>query len=260
MVPRETEPILGFTVRHDSLGGCVGEVLGGLSAGQRCWLACFNPHSYVATLSRPAFRDALRSADWLVPDGVGVVLASRFLGGSIRQRVTGSDIFSAVNTALQDRGGGSVFFLGSTEDTLSAIRERMAHDWPDVQVVGTWSPPFKPVFSGEDNEEMARRINAAHPDVLWVGMTAPKQEEWIHAMLPRLEVRFAGAVGAVFDFYAGRVRRSHPFFQRLGLEWLPRLIREPRRLWRRTFVSAPIFFWHVLRARLSGGGARELES
>lgn len=99
-------------------------------------------------------------------------------------------------------------------------------------------------------EAMIAAINQASPDILWVGMTAPKQEKWIHQNLHRLDVRFVAAIGAVFDFYTGRVKRSHPIFQRLGLEWLPRLVQEPRRLWRRMFVSAPIFLWHVVREKL----------
>ena len=98
---------------------------------------------------------------------------------------------------------------------------------------------------------MLAAINAAAPDVLWVGMTAPKQEKWLHANRARLDVKFAAAVGAVFDFYAGRVKRSHPVFQKLGLEWLPRLLQEPRRLWRRNFVSTPVFLWHLLRRMAS---------
>ena len=102
-------------------------------------------------------------------------------------------------------------------------------------------------FSDAENMAMTAAVNAARADVLWVGMTAPKQEQWLHAQWPQLEVRVAGAIGAVFDFYAGRIKRSHPLFQRLGLEWLPRLLQEPRRLWRRTFVSTPRFLWDVWR-------------
>jgi N-acetylglucosaminyldiphosphoundecaprenol N-acetyl-beta-D-mannosaminyltransferase len=94
---------------------------------------------------------------------------------------------------------------------------------------------------------MVNAINQTQPDVLWVGMTAPKQEKWIFQNLHRLDVKFAGAVGAVFDFYVGNVKRSHPVFQRLGLEWLPRLVQQPGRLWKRMFVSAPIFVWHVVK-------------
>lgn len=247
-----SESVLGYRVRISRVADLVETVMRNMEQGQRAWLACLNPHSFVVSRQRAAFAEALHGADLLVPDGVGIVLASRILGGGIRQRVTGFDIFSAVNAGLERRKDCSVFFLGSSEQTLLAIRERMAHDWPHVHVAGTFSPPFKATFSAEDSEEMVARINAAKPDVLWVGMTAPKQEEWIHAHWPRLDVRFAAAIGAVFDFYGGHVRRSHPMFQRMGLEWLPRLLQQPRRLWRRTFISAPVFLWHVAMARLGG--------
>jgi len=99
---------------------------------------------------------------------------------------------------------------------------------------------------------MISAINAARPDVLWVGMTAPKQEKWIHQNRHRLQVKFIGAIGAVIDFYTGRVKRSHPVFRKLGLEWLPRLLQEPRRLWRRMGVSAPIFVMEVVRRKMKG--------
>jgi N-acetylglucosaminyldiphosphoundecaprenol N-acetyl-beta-D-mannosaminyltransferase len=151
---------------------------------------------------------------------------------------------------MNSAGGMSVFFLGATEETLDLIGAHMAMDYPNVKVAGMYSPPFKARYSSAENEEMINAINTVAPDVLWVGMTAPKQEKWIYANRTRLCVKFAGAIGAVFDFYAGRVQRSHPLFQRLGLEWLPRLIQQPRRLWRRTFVSAPVFVLHVLQQRL----------
>jgi N-acetylglucosaminyldiphosphoundecaprenol N-acetyl-beta-D-mannosaminyltransferase len=215
------------------------------------WLACINPHGYAAALHDHSYSDALHAADWLVPDGAGIVLASRFLGGQIRHRVTGSDIFWSVQEELDRKGNSKVFFLGSTERTLMKIRDRMAADFPRVRVVGTYSPPFKATYTPSEVDDMISAINSTAPDVLWVGMTAPKQEKWIHANHARLNVRFVAAVGAVFDFYTGQVKRSHPVFQRLGLEWLPRLLQEPRRLWRRMFISAPVFAWHVLQERLT---------
>ena len=245
-----TENILGFQVRHDGFEACLSEITESLEQGrERKWLATINPHSYAVALHRPDFRNALNAADWLIPDGVGVVLASRILGGEIRQRVSGPDIFYGLHDFMQKSENYSVFFLGSTEETLAEIGKRMSKDWPNIRIAGTYSPPFKHAFSDEDIEQMIKSINAARPDVLWIGLTAPKQEELVNRILPQLNVRFAAAVGAVFDFYAGRVKRSHPVFRRLGLEWLPRLMQEPRRLWRRTIVSAPIFLWHVLHSR-----------
>ncbi len=125
----------------------------------------------------------------------------------------------------------------------------MARDYPNIKVVGTYSPPFKDVYSRAELDEMIRAVNVAAPDVLWVGMTAPKQEKFIFENRERLNVKFAAAVGAVFDFYTGNVKRSHPWFLNHGLEWLPRLIQEPGRLWKRTFFSAPVFLFHVLKVR-----------
>ena len=248
------ENICGYAVGTADIAETVAEIvdwIGNWKKGDRCrWLACINPHSYAESLKDGLFAQALHQADWLVPDGSGIVLASRMLGGTIRERVTGSDIFKGVHDALNAKGGHRVFFLGSTEETLAQIRRRMAVDYPAIEVAGTWSPPFRSEFSQQELEEMVRAVNDAAPEVLWVGMTAPKQEKWIFSQRDRLEVPFAAAVGAVFDFYTGRVKRSHPVFQKMGLEWLPRLVQQPRRLWRRMGVSAPIFLGHVLQQRI----------
>ncbi|KJS08382.1 MAG: hypothetical protein VR73_05950 [Gammaproteobacteria bacterium BRH_c0] len=216
------------------------------------WLACLNPHSYAVAKGDAQFNAALMDADWLIPDGAGILLASRIQGGNIRERITGSDIFWQMHKLMDRAGGLRVFFLGSTEETLTLIYSKMAVDFPNIQVVGTYSPPFKPEYSPQELDEMIDAINATQADVLWVGMTAPKQEKWIYVNRERLEVRFAAAIGAVFDFYTGRVKRSHPVFQWLGLEWLPRLVQQPRRLWRRMFISAPIFLWDAVKSHKAG--------
>jgi N-acetylglucosaminyldiphosphoundecaprenol N-acetyl-beta-D-mannosaminyltransferase len=131
------------------------------------------------------------------------------------------------------------------------ICEKFSAQYPNVHIAGSWSPPFKPAFDEADSRAMITAVNRAAPHVLWVGMTAPKQEKWIHRHRASLNADFIGAIGAVFDFYIGTVKRSHPWFQERGLEWLPRLLREPRRLWNRTLVSAPIFLRLVLRQRLA---------
>lgn len=248
------ENILGYPVDALSIASCVDDVFTHIAHGQgKRWFACLNPHSYAVALGDAPFAQALQAADWLVPDGVGVVHASRWLGGCIRERVTGSDVFFGLHEQMNATGGMSVFFLGATEETLTSIRARMAHDYPNIRLAGTFSPPFKASYSDVELCEMIGAVNAAKPDVLWVGMTAPKQEKWIAQNLSSLDVRFAGAVGAVFDFYTGKVKRSHPVFQKLGLEWLPRLLQQPGRLWRRIFISAPVFVGHVLKQRIQQG-------
>jgi len=244
-----TENVLSYPICSGGLLACVDSIMSAIREGGSCrWLACFNPHSYVVSLEDQQFAQALRGADWLVPDGTGVVLASRMAGGGLRERVTGSDIFREVHVRLNEVGA-SVYFLGSTASTLEAIRERLGRDFPNVRVAGCYAPPFKDSFSEADSQDMVAAVNAARPDALWVGMTSPKQDVWLHVNRARLNAKFAAAVGAVFDFYSGRIKRAHPLFQRIGLEWLPRLLQEPRRLWRRNFVSTPVFLWRVLVER-----------
>jgi N-acetylglucosaminyldiphosphoundecaprenol N-acetyl-beta-D-mannosaminyltransferase len=209
------------------------------------WLACLNPHSYVTALDDFEFSAALHNANIIIPDGIGIVIADRFLNHLVKTRITGPDIFFGLSASMQKRGNGKVFFLGSTQECLDDIRVKFGKDYPNIEFSGCWSPPFKEKWTDLDNTNMRNAINQANPDVLWVGMTAPKQEKWIYENLPDLNIRFAAGIGAVFDFYTGRVKRSPIIFQKIGLDWLLRLIQQPRRLWRRTFLSAPIFIVHA---------------
>jgi N-acetylglucosaminyldiphosphoundecaprenol N-acetyl-beta-D-mannosaminyltransferase len=254
-----TENILGYSVVAVVSDVCIADVFGLIKAKTKvvgeipCWLACFNPHSYAVALQDDNFARALKSADWLVPDGVGVVLASRLLGGAIHDRVTGSDVFACLHKRMNAEGGMSVFFLGATEETLALIRQRMNRDYPNVKIAGVYSPPFKDVYSILELKAMIDTVNIAAPDVLWVGMTAPRQEKFIFENRARLNVKFAAAVGGVFDFFAGNImRKEDSWFVNHGMEWLQRLIQEPHRLWRRMFVSAPVFLWHVIKQRVKG--------
>jgi N-acetylglucosaminyldiphosphoundecaprenol N-acetyl-beta-D-mannosaminyltransferase len=214
------------------------------------YMACANPHSLVVASTDSAFKVALQSADILVPDGAGIVLAAKILNLPIKERVAGSEFFLTLSDMAEKNGGLKYFFLGSREDVLQRIRERLNAEYPSIEVCGTYSPPYKEEFDDDDNKTMIDLINKAKPDVLWVGMTAPKQEKWIFKNRDKLTVPFTAAIGAVFDFYAGTVKRPSPLWQKRGLEWLGRLIQEPRRLWRRNFISMPIFLYWVLKEKL----------
>lgn len=137
-------------------------------------------------------------------------------------------------------------FMGSSERVLSLIRERAAQEYPHLDVV-TYSPPYKPTFSADDNRAIIEAINHADPDLLWIGMTAPKQEKWTYAHWDELRIHcHVGTVGAVFDFFAGTVARAPEWWQRHGLEWLYRLLKEPRRMWRRYIIGNALFLWNIL--------------
>ena len=244
--------LAGFRLCIDSPEKIAREAIGVGGNVRGRWFACLNPHSYVVALEDVEYRDALNCSDWLLPDGIGIVVASKILGCGVSRRVTGWDVFRAVMNEIEDgRTGHRVFFLGSTDDVLDKVVARARHEYPHVTIAGRLSPPFVDCFDAETSRQICEVILESAADVLWVAMTAPKQEKWLASHISATDVRFAGAVGAVFDFYAGTVRRSGRVWQRLGLEWLPRLVQEPRRLWRRTFISAPIFAWRVLKLRLS---------
>jgi len=210
--------------------------------------ACANPHSLVVARSDPEFREALTKASAVVADGVGCTLAATLAGVSVGPRITGSDYFSAVMTSL-NRTRGRAFFFGSSTEVLAKLAERVGRNFPHIETASL-SPPYGS-WSQEENRVMVGRICEFKPDVLWVAMTAPKQEKWVLANQAQLRVPVIGSIGAVFDYYAGVTRRAPQWICDLGLEWLYRLPREPRRLWRRTMISAPLFLWLVLRERMS---------
>lgn len=203
-----------------------------------------NAYSYVVAKKDTLFRKALLNADVLVPDGFPVVLAARWLRHRSIQKIAGEDIFLHFCHRL-NRNGGRCFFLGASPETLQLIHKRMKADFPNVQV-GSFSPPFREVFSPEESITMLEEINAFKPDVLFVGMTAPKQEKWVEQCKNEIQAKLICSIGAVFDFYAGTTKRPSKLWLKLNLEWFIRLSREPRRLWKRYLIYSPIFLIDIV--------------
>ena len=206
-----------------------------------------NAFSYDNARKDVLFSEALQKGDVLIPDGMSIVKACRFLNAKSqpKERIAGWDLFVYEMEKL-NRVGGKVMFLGSSDAVLNLIRHRVAEKYPKIEV-DTYSPPYKPEFSDEDNEAMISAINHSNPDLLWIGMTAPKQEKWAYTHLNRLDVHcHIGTIGAVFDFFAGTVKRAPERWQRAGLEWLYRLLSEPRRMWRRYFIGNAKFIYYIM--------------
>lgn len=206
-----------------------------------------NAFSYDNARKDVLFSEALQKGDVLIPDGISIVKACRFLNAKSqpKERIAGWDLFVYEMEKL-NRVGGKVMFLGSSDAVHNLIRRRVAEKYPKIEV-DTYSPPYKPVFSDEDNEAMISAINHSNPDLLWIGMTAPKQEKWAYTHLDRLDVHcHIGTIGAVFDFFAGTVKRAPERWQRVGLEWLYRLLSEPRRMWRRYFIGNAKFIYYIM--------------
>lgn len=186
----------------------------------------------------------LNLADLWIPDGIAPVWVARIRGFKNINRVPGAEIMPAFLKLANEKGYSS-FFYGDTEETLAALRNNIQQKYPGHRIAGTFSPPFRRLSPDEEAEHV-RMINAARPDVLWVGLGLPKQEEWIHRNLERLKVPVAIGVGACFVFFSGRVRLAPEWIGRLGFEWIWRLIQEPRKLWRRDFIDIPQFAMHVI--------------
>lgn len=221
--------------------------LGELPAG-KLLINTINAHSYNTALKDELFAEALLRGDVLIPDGASVVKACRWLKANSQpvERCAGWDLFAF---EMEVHKEGKVMFMGSSEKVLSLIKERAAKDFPDMEVI-TYSPPFKPEFSDEDNRAIVDAINAAKPDLLWIGMTAPKQEKWTYSHWDELHINcHVGTIGAVFDFYASTVKRAPLWWQRHSLEWLYRLIKEPRRMWHRYLIGNTLFLWNVLKEK-----------
>ena len=205
-----------------------------------------NAHSYNTAQKDKLFAEALENGDVLIPDGMSIVKAFKWkhwMNGP-KERVAGADLFNFEMKKLNEKGG-ACFFLGSSETVLALIKERAATDYPNIKIV-TYSPPYKPEFTEEDNRLMVEAVNSANPDLLWIGMTAPKQEKWAYCHWSELDIHcHCGTIGAVFDFYAGTVKRAPIWWQDRGLEWLYRLLKEPRRMWRRYIIGNTLFLWNI---------------
>ena len=209
-------------------------------------------YSYVVAQKDEFFAEALTNGDYLMPDGAGIVKACKWLKAKSqpKERIAGWDLFMFEMQALNRKTTKSkVMFMGSSEKVLSLIRKRAAIDFPNLEVV-TYSPPYKSEFSDEDNQAMINAINDANPDLLWIGMTAPKQEKWTYKHWNELNIHcHCGCIGAVFDFYAGTVKRAPLWWQEHSLEWLYRLLMEPRRMWRRYIIGNAKFLYYIYKER-----------
>jgi len=208
-----------------------------------------NPHSYLITQSDKTFFEALKNSDVLLPDGIGIVWAKRLLNKNKIKKIAGYDLFLHLMNDLNNKKG-ACFFLGASDNTLKMMITRASKEFPNV-TLHSYSPPYKNNFTSEDNVKMFTLINKVEPDILFVGMTAPKQEKWVYNNNININAKLICSIGAVFDFYSGAVSRPSKFWIKAGLEWLPRFLHEPVRLAKRNLISTPKFILQVLYMKIS---------
>lgn len=221
------------------------EELSSLDLSQKKIINTINPHSYILARKDKFFNKALHSSDILIPDGSGIVFAAKVLHNQSIKKIAGANLHEFLLEKMNEKFG-KIFYMGSSHVNLEKIEKKINIEYPNV-VIGTYSPPYKNSFSKEENKIIIDKINNFNPDILFIGMTAPKQEKWLYDYKEELNFTIACSIGAVFDFYAGTIQRSSQFWINIHLEWLPRLIQEPRRLWKRNFISTPKFIASVFK-------------
>lgn len=211
-----------------------------IATGRQGYVCVAATHTVVACQDDPELRDAVHGASLVVPDGQPVVWAMNALGHDLPSRVYGPDLMAKYCERSARTGARLFLYGGRNQGALVQLALNLRRQHPGLQIVGGYSPPFREL-SDEERDAVVAEIDHARPDVVWVGIGVPKQEKWMAEMRPRLDAPVLVGVGAAFDFHAGLVPQAPAWMQAAGLEWLFRLLQEPRRLWRRYLTYNPRF-------------------
>jgi N-acetylglucosaminyldiphosphoundecaprenol N-acetyl-beta-D-mannosaminyltransferase len=241
--------VLGVGVSAINLDLAVAAAAEALNQKLKGYVCVTGVHGVSEAQRDPAFRAILNHSFLTTPDGMPMVWMGRLQGFGDMGRVYGPDLMLAI-CEMSARRGFKHFLYGGAPGIAQELKRRLEERFPGLNVVGAYTPPFRPLTDFEE-EELARQVAAAKPDVFWVGLSTPKQEIFMAEHWQQLEARLFFGVGAAFDFHAGRVRQAPRWMQRSGLEWLFRLGCEPRRLWKRYLKNNPLFVFRAL-AQLSG--------
>jgi N-acetylglucosaminyldiphosphoundecaprenol N-acetyl-beta-D-mannosaminyltransferase len=235
-----TQDVLGIPLALTDYEGTLDWIDAAVATRARGYICVAAVHTVMACAEDAELRAAVLAADFTVPDGQPLVWAMNLLGHELSARVYGPDLmWKACERAA--RTGLRVYLYGGRDDrALLELERNLCRAFPGLRVVGGYSPPFRELTEAEESELVAR-INASGADIVWVGIGVPKQEKWMWRLRDRLEAPVLVGVGAAFDFHAGLIPQAPDWMQRRGLEWLFRLVQEPRRLWRRYLTYNPRF-------------------
>jgi N-acetylglucosaminyldiphosphoundecaprenol N-acetyl-beta-D-mannosaminyltransferase len=237
--------ILGVGISAIDMSMAVDEIERWIVAGERHYVCVTGVHGVMESQADPELRAIHNRSGLTTPDGMPMVWAGRRAGARWMSRVYGPDLMLAICERAVERGWTSYFF-GGKEGVPERLAARLGERFPGLRVVGTESPPFRTLTDDED-EAVVARINVAAPDLLWIGLSTPKQERWMASHAGRIQAPATLGVGAAFDIHAGTLHQAPVWVQRRGLEWLYRVYREPRRLWRRYVSIIPRFLLAIIR-------------
>jgi N-acetylglucosaminyldiphosphoundecaprenol N-acetyl-beta-D-mannosaminyltransferase len=235
--------VLGVAVSAINMDSALSAIVAALDQKQRGYICVTGVHGVSEAQSDEPFRRILNRAFLCTPDGMPLVWVGRRRGHHNMGRVYGPDLMLAV-LELSEKKGYRHFFYGGANGTAEALRQQMLKRFPKLQVVGTFEPPFRPL-NPEEETKLVELVKKSRPDIMWIGLSTPKQEKFMAQYLQRLDVTLMVGVGAAFDIHAGRLRQAPVWMQRSGLEWFFRLCCEPRRLWKRYLKNNPLFLMRL---------------
>jgi N-acetylglucosaminyldiphosphoundecaprenol N-acetyl-beta-D-mannosaminyltransferase len=242
--------ILGIPVAMTDYEGAIEAMDAMVDERERGYVCAVAVHALTLGYDDPEMAEALRDATLVLPDGMPVVWAANMLGANLRDRVYGPELMLRYNDHCAERGHRIWLYGGRDQGSLVQLALNLRRRHPGINIVGGYSPPFRPM-TGEEEDALVDQINDARPDVLWVGIGVPKQEKWMARMRNRLDVPVMCAVGAAFDFHAGRISQAPSWMQQRGLEWIYRIAQEPRRLLPRYLYFNPRFVLAFARQYLT---------
>lgn len=219
-----------------------------IEQGKRGYVTFSNVHVVVTAKKNKALQMAVNQATLAAPDGMPLAIIGKLLKEKM-ERCSGPDMMPAIIESGLEKGYRH-YFYGSTEETLAALQQKLKHKYPKIQIVGAYSPPFRPL-SEEETSAILHTINNSQADYIWIGLGAPKQEIWMNQQLSNLNKGVMLGVGAAFDFHAGKVSRAPEWMQKSGLEWLHRLLSEPKRLFKRYLTTNSAFIYYLIKERVS---------
>lgn len=248
MTERRRVPVLGQPLDALTWDEALGRIEAWAAGHESRYVCISNAHSVVTGSQEPAFGRVLQEADMVTPDGAPVAWMMRRQGVHGQQRINGPDLMWRYCERANQRGE-AIYLYGGTAETLVILQRRLREVFPRLVIGGAVSPPFRQATA----EELARDVQAINDSgagTVWVSLGCPKQEHWMAARRGQVRAVMIG-VGAAFDYHAGTIQRAPPWMQRSGLEWLHRLLSEPRRLWRRYLVTNSLFIWGAAKQLLA---------
>lgn len=239
----ETFNVLGVRVSAMTLAIARDAALEALASGRKGYVCVTGVHGITEAQNDPAFRSILNGAFLNTTDGMPLVWLGRHHVGPWVDRVYGPDLMLEIFAATAGTAH-THFFYGGAPGVAEDLKAKLEARFPGTRVVGTYCPPFRPLTPDEE-ADLAARVAACRPSIIWVGLSTPKQEKFMAGTLPKLDTTLMFGVGAAFDFHSGRVAQAPRWIQRSGLEWFFRLCTEPRRLWKRYCVNNPLFLARI---------------